>query len=427
MYMKYIYLFPLFAFFATGNAFSQNQEFYTLENCYSLAETNFPLTEQKDVISAVTEQTIKKIGTYWQPQVYVNAQATYQSDVTQLPISFPGIEIPVLSKDQYKATLDISQVLYDGGTIHQQKELQRSGAEIEKQKIEVEIYKLHEKINQLYFIILLADKNIELVNNLQKELNNQKQKIKAGIQFGTASQNSADVLDAELIKADQKLIEVRAARESAILMLSKLMGKNISSSASFATPEVNFNVNDTINVRPEITLFDLQAEHAGLQMEFANAPTLPKVSLFAQGGYGKPGLNFLDDEFSLYYIGGIKLSYPLWTGNSKRYDYNIYNETIGSTRIYRDNFILSSNVQTSQYSGEIKKLGLLIEKDLELIGLKKKITNSASLQLENGIISANDYVTYLNQETDANISLATHEIQLIAAEINYRLTLGKIK
>jgi len=425
--MKKIYIFLLFNVSITGISLTQNQETYTLENCYRFAEANFPLLQQKDIIDVITEESVKKIGSYWQPQVYINAQATYQSEVTQLPISFPGIEIPLLSKDQYKATLDVNQMIYDGGLVHQQKELQRSGSEIEKQKIEVEIYKLHERINQLYFIILQADKNIELVNNLQKELNNQKQKIKAGIQFGTTSQNSADILDAELIKADMKMIEVRAARESAILMLSKLMGQNVSPSATFSTPAVDFILNDTINVRPEITLFNLQEEHAGLQMLFADAPTLPKLSLFAQGGYGKPGLNFLDDAFSFYYIGGIKLSYPLWTGNAKKYDKNIYNQNIGTTTIYRDNFILNSNIQTSQYTSEIKKLGQLIEKDSELIGLKKKITNSASVQLENGIISANDYVSYLNQETEANISLATHEIQLLAAQLNYMITLGKIK
>ena len=425
--MKSIYFFLLFTVLTTAISFSQSTETYTLENCYQLAETNFPLTQQRDVITAVTDESIRKIGTYWQPQVYVNAQATYQSDVTQLPISFPGIEIPVLSKDQYKATLDINQMLYDGGIVHQQKELQLSGSEIEKQKIEVEIYKLREKINQLYFIILQADKNIALVNNLQNELNNQKQKIKAGIQFGTASQNSADILDAELIKADQKLIEVRSARESAVLMLSRLIGQPITPSALFKTPEVEFNMNDTLNVRPEVKLFDLQEQQLGLQIHFAQAPTLPKLSLFAQGGYGKPGLNFLDDEFSFYYIGGIKLSYPLWTGNTKKYDRNIYSMNITSSQIYRQNFILNSSILTSQYTGEIKKLGQLIEKDLMLIGLKKKLTSSASLQLENGIISANDYVSFLNQETEANINLATHEIQLLAAQINYMITLGKIK
>ena len=425
--MKNIFLFLILINFTLYKIRAQNIESYTLENCYRLAETNFPLLKQKDIITDITDESIKKTGAYWQPQIYVNAQATYQSDVTQLPISFPGIEIPVLSKDQYKATLDINQMIYDGGLVHQQKELQQSGSEIEKQKIEVEIYKLHEKINQLYFIILQADKNIELVNNLQTELTNQKEKIKTGIHFGTASQNSADILDAERIKAEQKMIEVLSARESAIGMLSQLIGQSISISASFETPGVDFDLNDTLNVRPEMKLFDLQQDHAGLQMHFAESPTLPKLSLFAQGGYGKPGLNFLDDEFAFYYIGGVKLSYPLWTGNTKKYDRNIYYTSIGSIDLYRNNFLLSSNIQNSQYTAEIKKLGQLIEKDQELIRLKKKITTAASVQLENGIISANDYVTFLNQETEANISLAAHEIQLLSAQINYMVTLGKIK
>lgn len=423
---KKFLLFITLLWLFTGYISAQMSEVLTLESCYQLAETNYPLTGQKEIIERITAETLKKINAYWQPQAYLNAQATYQSEVTQVPIEVPGFDIPVLSKDQYKATLDVSQTIYDGGVTKQQRTLQQSNSAVEVQKVEVEVYKLHEKINQFYFSVLLADKNIQLIKNFQDDLALQKKKTDTGLQYGTASVNTGDILESEILKADQKLIEVQAARTSAIQMLSVLTGTEIKENINFREPDLEFSLMDTMNERPELQLFKLQENYSQQQISFLKAADLPKLSAFAQGGYGKPGLNFLDDEFSPFYIVGVKLNYPIWTGNTKKYDAEIAGLNINTIDIQKRNFMLNTVLQSQQQTAEINKLQLLIEKDKSIIELKTKIKNSASVQLENGVISATDFVTYLNDETEARVNLSVHEMQLLTAKINYLTTLGKI-
>ncbi len=402
------------------------QSTVTLNSCYSLAETHYPFVAQKNILAQITDEAIQKINAVWQPQVYINAQATYQSDVTSIGITIPGIEIQELSKDQYKATLDISQTLYDGGISKQQRAIQTINTDVETQKVNVDMYKIRERINQIYLVILQAEKQLALVDNLKIELNNQAEKIKAGQQFGTATQFQADILAAEIIKADQKRIEIISAREAAINMLNQITGSEFNYQTQFETPVIGLAENDTIIQRPELALYDAQSKLLQSQMSFAEATTLPKLSLFVQGGYGRPGLNFLDDTFQFYYLGGIKLNYPLWTGNIKSHDAAIYRLQADNIENYKSSFTLTTSVQSEQQLAEIKKVNQLIEKDQELITLKTKIKTGAQAQLDNGTMAADDYVKYVTDENEAKINLAIHQMQLVAAQINYLTIIGKL-
>ncbi|HRF76380.1 MAG TPA: TolC family protein [Chitinophagales bacterium] len=411
-------------FVLTSSNYAQST--VTLNTCYSLAETHYPFVAQKNILAQITDEAIQKINAVWQPQVYINAQATYQSDVTSIGITLPGIEIQELSKDQYKATLDISQTLYDGGISKQQRAIQTINTDVETQKVNVDMYKIRERINQIYLVILQAEKQLALVDNLKIELNNQAEKIKAGQQFGTATQFQADILAAEIIKADQKRIEIISAREAAINMLNQITGSEFNYQTQFETPVIGLAENDTIIQRPELALYDAQSKLLLSQMSFAEAATLPKLSLFVQGGYGRPGLNFLDDTFQFYYLGGIKLNYPLWTGNIKSHDAAIYRLQADNIENYKSSFTLTISVQSEQQLAEIKKVNQLIEKDQELITLKTKIKTGAQAQLDNGTMAADDYVKYVTDENEAKINLAIHQMQLVAAQINYLTIIGKL-
>jgi len=421
--MKKLFALTVISLYCFSNLMAQNT--ITLEQCYQTAETNYPFTAQKNILASVTEESIQKINAVWSPQLYINAQATYQSEVTSLGISIPGIEINELSKHQYKATLDVSQLIYDGGISKQQRSIQSSINDIEIQKVNVEMYVIRERINQLYLTLMQADKQIELNKNLQRELANQSEQIKASKQFGIANQFQVDIVSAEVIKVEQREIEIQSAREAAIKMLSQLMGVSLSQDTKFELPAITFNVTDTISARPELKLLNLQSDLAFSQMAFADATTLPRLSLFAQGGYGRPGLNFLDDTFQFYYLGGIKLNYPLWTGNAKSHDAAIYNLNVARIEAYKQTYLINSSVQTTQQLVEVNKYAQLIEKDNEIIALKSKIKAGAQAQLDNGTLSADDFVKYLTAENDAKINLSIHEIQLLAAQINYLTILGK--
>ena len=146
----------------------------TLDKVNELAKQNYPLIKQQDLINRTRDITVENLQKNFLPQFSLYGQATYQSEVTQVKIPVPGITIEPLSKDQYKILADVNQLVYDGGVIKQQKEMQQLNAAVEQQKIEVELYKLQERINQLYLSVLYIDEQIALVTLIKKDLESKK-------------------------------------------------------------------------------------------------------------------------------------------------------------------------------------------------------------------------------------------------------------
>ena len=423
--MKQTNLFILTIFFFCRFANAQSSSI-SLEECLRMTAENYPLTAQSGVIEQITDEAIHKVNAAWQPQVALNAQATYQSEVVTLPIDNPLIDIPELSKDQYKATLDVSQLIYDGGISNQQRTLQNLNSEVEKQKIVVELYKVKDKVSQIYFSVLLGKENLLLLENVKDDLGTKRTRLENGLKNGVVSQNSIDILNAEILKTDQKIIEVQSSITAAARMLSKLTGITVNENMEFVSPSFNYDPVDTTNHRPELDLFVLQTKYALQQSDFMSATTLPKLSLFVQGGYGRPGLNYLVDEFDFFAIGGIKLNYPLWQGNSKKYDAAIYQLNTETILHQQQVFELNSDVQSAQQKSDIDKYNNLIELDNQIVALREKTKTAAAVQLENGVITSTDYVNEVNATLQAQQNLSIHQIQLLTAKANYLITTGKL-
>lgn len=423
--MKKILL--LFILIST-TALSQNIERTTLEECYRLAQDNFPMVRQRGLIRESNTLNINSLKNNYLPQIELNAQATYQSDVTSFPVKLPNIEVTPLSKDQYKATLDVKQILWDGGVIKMQEKVLNSATDVEMQKVEVEVAKLKERVNQLYFSILQIDENEKLVKLLKSDLAARIKKIEGAVANGIALKMNLQTLQAEDLKADQRLIELKSARVASIQMLNLLINKELDDKTIFEKPTPQYENLVGLQVsRPEMTLFELQKKQIGHAIKVASLKNFPRLFAFATGGYGRPGLNFLKNDFAFYGIGGLSFKWNLADIYSKtlRNDLQIMRNNVQVIDIQKDIFLLNTNVQVKQQSAEIRKLEELLEKDRQILSLREKIKQTASVQLENGVMTANDYLIELNAENQARQNLVLHELQLLNANIVLKTTLGK--
>jgi outer membrane protein TolC len=271
----------------------QPQSILTLDECYTKSRENYPLILQKEYIAKSKDYNVSNVWNGYFPQITINAQATYQSDVTSLPISIPGMSIDKLTKDQYKVYADVTQTIYDGGIMSSQSGIQKSVAEIDKQKLEVELIKVKERVNQIYFGILLLDAQLVQINFVKNDLNASLSKITTALQNGTAMKSDVDVLKAELLKTDQKEIELNSSRIAYLEMLGLLINQQLNESTKLVQPvSGSFKSEVEIN-RPELKLFSSQQNLIENQDGLSISKILPKASLFFQGGYGKPSLNML--------------------------------------------------------------------------------------------------------------------------------------
>ncbi len=423
--MKKIFLF----FILLSNiAFGQNIERITLDECYRLAQENFPMVRQRGLIREANALNVNSLKNNFLPQIELNAQATYQSDVTAFPVNLPNVEITPLSKDQYKATLEVKQILWDGGVIKMQEKVLNTTTEVDIQKVEVETAKLKERVNQLYFNVLQLDENEKLIDLLKSDLAARIKKMEGAVDNGVALKMGLQTLQAEDLKADQRIIELKSARSASIQMLNLLIAKELDDKTVFEkpTPQYESLVGAQIS-RPELTLFDLQKKQIDQTVKVASLKNYPRLFAFATGGYGRPGLNFLKNDFAFYGIGGIMFKWNLADLYSKtlKNDLQILKNNTQIIDIQKDIFLLNTKVVVKQQSAELTKLDKLIEKDRQILNLREKIKQTASAQLENGVMTANDYLIELNAESQARQNLVLHELQLLNAQVNLKTTLGK--
>ncbi|MGM5470857.1 TolC family protein [Flavobacteriaceae bacterium LMO-SS05] len=398
-----------------------SQQHISLQECYDLVTKNYPLAKQTDLLEQQNTLELETISTEKLPQLVMSAQATYQSDVIEVPI--PNSSIESLNKDQYRTTLSVNQLIYNGGLIDASSNLKSAQLKTKKQQVEVSLYQLKKQVNQLYFSILLAQEKHKLLTAKQTELQSKIKEVQSGVANGVLLPTSDQVLEAELLKIQQQFSEVNNTKIALIANLSALTAQPLQESTIFQDPLIEIQTRSELK-RPELDLFQLKKEEIEYSESLLAKQRAPKLLGFATGGYGNPGLNMLDNSFQSFYTVGIKLDWNVfdWSANKKQRESLAINKDIVDTDT--GVFKLNTYMELQQQEADIHTIENFIATDTEIIQLRKEVLKSAESQLKNGIITASAYLTELTNLYEDENRLATHTIQLQLAKANYNIIQG---
>ncbi|WP_055443293.1 TolC family protein [Lacinutrix himadriensis] len=398
------------------------QESITLEECYHLVTANYPLAKQSKLLDAQNKLDAAVISTSKLPQIYLDAQATYQSDVLQFPLAMSGIE--PLNKDQYRATVSVNQLIYNGGATDASLDLKSAQLHTKQKQVEVSLYQLKQQINQLYFSVLLAQESQLLLKAKQEQVEAKLKEVQSGIKYGVMLPTSDRILEAELLKIGQQFQELESNKMSLIETLSSFISKPLTTETLFQSPLLETEFQADLN-RPELELFQLKKEEIQNSESLLSKQNAPKLLGFATGGYGNPGLNMLDNSFQTFYTVGVKLNWNVfdWNANKKQRESLLINKDIvdNETEVFK----LNTNIELHQQQKEIHKMETFISSDQEIINLRKEVLQSADAQLRNGVITSSAYITELTNLYEDENTLVKHEIQLQLAKANYNVIKGQ--
>ena len=392
----------------------------TLEYCQEKARANFPLVKQYGFLEQSKKYNLNQISKSFIPQISLSGKATWQSDITEFPeefskmleqshatISFPG-------KDQYNIAIELNQNILDGGSSLIQKKMINAQNDLDRQDLEVNLYALTDQINQLFFSILLMDGQIRQNVLLNEELERNYTLVSSYIENGVGQQSDLDEIKVEILSSQQRDMEMKTSRKSFVRMLSAFIGEEIGEEVTFVMPSAEFDINESIN-RPELAYFDLQIDLIGQQTKMLWAKVMPRLSLFAKGAYGNPGLNMFKSGFTPYFVGGAQLSWNfgvLYTFGDEK---NMFRTQRLQAEMQRDIFQFNMQQKLIQKNSEIEKLQNLLENDVEIIRLREDIQKTADVKVENGTMSINDLLRCINLTSAARQNKSFHEIQLLLA------------
>jgi len=415
----------LLAALEVGGAHAQ-KKMLTLGQCYQLAEANYPLTKQRELIRQTRDYNISNIAKGNYPQLDVNGTGTYQSAVTNIeipPINGYKINIPAVPKDQYKIYGEVSQTLTGFGINRQRREISNTDAAIQEAGLNTDLYALKDRVNNLFFGALLIDDQIAQNELTARDIRTGIDKVQAAVTNGTDFRSSVDKLKAQLLRTEQHTIELRASKDAYTDQLALFINEPVDSNVVLVKPDAPA-LADSIR-RPELQTYDLQLRSYDQQMRLTHKDLSPQLSAFFQGGYGKPNpVNFLSTQWSPYYLTGLRLTWTIGGIYTYKKDRLISANNKEMVRTQRNTFLFNTTQTMRQESSDIRKYRQLIATDDEIVHLRESVSKASAAQLENGVINANDYLLDVNATAEARQDRSIHQMQLLMAQFNYKTTSG---
>ena len=384
---------------------------YTIDECWKKAEENYPMIERYGLIEQSENYTLSNASKGWLPQFSLSAKATYQSDVTKLPMNISNMNIKTPDKDQYQVAAEVSQAIWDGGNIRSQRKIAQASSVVEKKQQDVNMYALRERINNLFFGILLLDEQLKQNAILQQDLERQFNTISSYIESGIANQADLDAVKVIQLNTKQQKAELTSSRNAYLQMLSSMTDTDMS--AGLVRPD-ELPVSTEIN-RPELFLFNAQQSLYEQKKNAISARNMTKFSAFFQGLYGNPGLNMLKNDFAFNYVAGIRMSWNFGSFYTKKNDIRLIETDKQNISIQKETFLYNTKLQILQETNEIKKLRILMTDDSEIILLRKNIVKASEAKVENGTLSVSELLRDINSESQAVQNKILHEIQLLKA------------
>jgi len=410
----------------------QAQKILTLKECYDMAMSANALAGEKKGYSDISKLRDENLVKGWLPSLDANGSLIYNSSVVDLSgvlgaLPIPGIAnaIKPLPNEQYKITLDINQVIYDGGAIKGARALEKADMNVNQKQTETDLYKLRAEINNYYFNLLLLARQKELLGTYLELIEKRISSMQSGINNGVIIKSDIDVLTSEKINIEQQLAENEIMKVSFLKVLSNLTGKDIETSTEFVVPSQTVEFSNEL-MRPELQLLDMRKDQLGAGLKVIESNRMPKAFGFATLGYGNPpGSNFFKNEFAPYYIVGASVKWNIFDWNKTKNEKQIitFQQSIIENR--KNDLTDNLNRLLVSKNAEILSIKALIDRDNELITLRKRITASAESQYQNGTITATEYLNELNSERQAQINFEIHKINLSMAKIEYLNISGK--
>ncbi|MBF1416943.1 TolC family protein [Prevotella histicola] len=400
----------------------------TLEECQQAAEKNYPVIKRYDLIGRTTELTVSNLQKEWLPRITASAQATYQNAVAAWPESIKsvyqrmGLDMKGLKKDQYKVGIDVQQTLYDGGVISSQKRIARQEGKLQEVQNDVNQYQLRQRVNEMYFSLLLLNEQIRLNDDVKALLLSSEKKLAAMVKGGTAATSDYENVMAERLGAEQQNSSLKAQQQMLQRLLSVFCGLEVNHLQKPKPAEVS----TTTNNRPELSMFDSQIKLVEAKEKALNARLMPKLGLFAQGYYGYPGYNIFEDmmdrKWTLNGIVGIKMSWDLSAFYTHKNDRERLNMERKMAENAREVFLFNSRLDEIQHTEDVDRYQKMVQADEEIITLRTNVRKAAESKLAHGIIDVNSLLREINNENAAKAQQAIHEIDMLKEMYNLKYT-----
>lgn len=403
-----------------------SQTVVTMQQCQDWAVSQSSANVQKELNAELLKVKLNDVSSHFYPKLEINGRISYQSAVPQLPeVISAAYGLDDLSKDHYGFTMDFEQVVFDGLKARYGRRYEKMMNMTEINKLDLSINDLKEQVLAIYMNLLILDKQVTLLNSVRKTIEEQLEKLNVLLKEGVVSGSTISELELQVLKIEQQCSELLSTKETLVGSLSIITGQDLSN-AEFAVPEEPEVGHQLESQRLEFKIFETQKKGLDFQRKMFIFNSLPSVSVYATGGYGRPAYNFFQDDFDWFYQVGVNFKVPLisWAKTAGMGNIIMYQKQILQSKEF--DFKTFNQMKIQEKSNEIKKLENLLALDKKITLKYSEITATYKTQLLNGTITAYDYVKQQNDELQSLINQEMHNMQLLKAKFELLALQGRL-
>ncbi len=424
--MNKIISFIGFLILAPFMGFAQIPAEISLQLCQQKAVEHFPTRQQYGLNQKKHRLESENIQKNYLPALNFNSQLSYQSDVTKVPISLPGLNMPTLDKDWYKFNVDIDQLIWDGGITKKQQALGEIDYQIADQNVKIKTYKLKQQVNLLYFNILFLKETIKVLNTLTADLDARIKDAQTAVDNGMLLQADLDILRVKKMEAAQQITEKQENLKGLLGAMEEITGLKNMDAGKFQTPHIQLDDFTFVNHQPAFAMLSMQQARLEVAKEMAEAQRRPMFKVFGQLGYGKPGYDMLNPDFDAYYMFGLRIHWKIWDWGKAKHQKEILDVQKKIIDTEKQSFNQNLRAELQQRRAEIQKFEKLLKSDREILRLQENVVTTASHRLKNGSITPSNYLIELNKQMRSRLNNEAHRLQFIFAKYRYLTSIGNL-
>lgn len=388
-----------------------------------------PRQRQLQLQASATNLRLRNIAAERLPSLSANGQAQYQSEVTRLSVPIPGVTIPSPPHDTYDARLNAQESIFDP-TVAPRRNVERAQLAESQAQVRVTLFGLRQEVTDAFFTAASLAERASTVEATITDLAARLREAQTRLREGAATPSDTASFAATMLQRRQDLLQLRADRGAALARLSELVGRPIPPDAPVALPDLAASAAtaigalDQLRARPEYEQFRASRDRIALQEAVTAAQEKPRVSAFGRVGYGKPGLSVLSTEFQSYWLAGVQVQWAPWTWGSTDRDRQVLEvqREIIATNEAAFTETLRRNIQQS--IATIARLDSTLALDARIIALRESVDRESRARLQEGAITAADYVDRNTDLLAARLALVQHRVELSQARANLLTMLG---
>ena len=381
----------------------------TLDEARQMAHDNYPAIRQYALLEQSRDYTLDNVAKAWLPQVSAQAGVCAFTDIVKQStlMRMMGMDMKNWTAG---ASVTVRQSVYDGGQTAAQREVAAAQNDVQRLQLRVTMYAVNERIEQLFFGILLIDEQMVQGQLLYDDLTTSEKTVRSMMKGGIANQSDLDAVLVEKLKTTQQMETLKASRKAYLRMLGVFVGKDLPVDERLEKPSSLATKGEWGVNRPELQCYASQNLLLDAQRRQLDAKIRPTVSLFGMGMVHTKVSDLLNTGVLM---GGVSVAWNIGALYTRKNDIRKLAVQRAMNESQRETFLFNNRLQNEEADGNIASLRRQIAQDEEIVRLRESIRSKTDRKVQLGTESVSELVRDINAVSMARAQKALHETQLL--------------